>query len=51
MLGELTPLEETRAYRECNRSDPLSPTLPHQGGGSKRISALCRQSPPEARGV
>ena len=23
-----------------SRSDPLSPTLPHQGGGSKRISSL-----------
>ncbi len=27
--------------RHPNRSDPLSPTLPRQGGGSQRISRLC----------
>ena len=26
--------------RRRSRSDPLSPTLPRQGGGSKRISGL-----------
>ncbi len=34
-----------------SRTDPLSPNLPHRGGGSRRIGSWCPRSPPGTWGT